>query len=113
MFKLNFTNALIIILIAMSILLYGIHSNSSLKTEIIEEQKNTIANLNGIIDENNQIIKGLEIDVENYKNREPVIREKIVEKYREIKVKDEKCESKIEAISDLLDVFVEKDSFGE
>lgn len=54
--------------------------------------------MNDKIQTQNEAIKALEIDVETYKNKKPQIIEKIVTKYQDIVVKDETCESQLEAI---------------
>lgn len=50
------------------------------------------------LENQNKIIESMKIDLEAYKNKKPKIVEKIVTKYEEIQVKDERCESYLEAI---------------
>lgn len=50
------------------------------------------------LEEQNKAIESLKLDITKYKNQKPKVIEKIVTKYNEIKVKDDTCESYLEAI---------------
>ena len=53
------------------------------------------------------MIKKLEIDLETYKNKEPVIKEKIVNRYIKIQAQDKECVSQMDAMDKLMDKFLE------
>lgn len=50
------------------------------------------------LENQNKAIESMKLDLEAYKNKKPKIVEKIVTKYEQIQVRDEKCESYLEAI---------------
>lgn len=92
---------LIVIILAMSYMILSLYRQNSLKDTIISQ-------LNSSIESNNAVIKKLQIDIEKFKNREPEIRQKIVEKYIKISPKDDSCTSQLEAVDRLLDAYLEK-----
>lgn len=101
MFKINLTSGLIIIIIGMGCVIYSLHKQNNLKSIIISQLHSSIEN-------NNQIIRKLEIDLNKFKKQEPIIKEKIVNRYIEVKAKDKECESQLQAIDELLDIYVGK-----
>lgn len=85
-------------IVALSYSTYNLYEKNKLKDTIISMLNNSIA-------QNNQTIKKLEIDIENFKTQEPIIKEKIITKYKTIKAEDTKCESQIKAVDEALNAF--------
>lgn len=85
----------------MGYVIYSLHKQNSLKSTIISQ-------LNSSIESNNETIRKLEVDLKNFKKQEPIIREKIVNRYIKVNAKDEQCESQLQAIDNLLDIYVGK-----
>lgn len=101
MFRIGLPFILIAVITAMGYIIISLHKQNQLKDTIISQ-------LHSSIEGNNEVIKKLEIDLETYKNKEPVIKEKIVNRYIKIQAKDDKCESQMEAMGDLMKKFLEK-----
>lgn len=101
MFRLGLPFILIAVITAMGYIIISLHKQNQLKDTIISQ-------LHSSIESNNEVIKKLEIDLETYKNKEPIIKEKIVNRYIKIQAKDDKCESQMEAMGDLMKKFLEK-----
>lgn len=101
MFRLNITSALVIIIIIMGYVIYSLHKQNALKSTIISQ-------LNSSIESNNQTIKKLEVDLKKFKQQEPIIKEKIVNRYIKVNAKDNQCESQLQAIDHLLNIYVGK-----
>lgn len=85
-------------ILALSYSTYNLYEKNKLKDTIISMLNNSIA-------QNNQTIKKLEIDIENFKTQEPIIKEKIITKYKTIKATDTKCENQIKAVDEALNAF--------
>lgn len=101
MFRIGLPFILIAVITAMGYIIISLHKQNQLKDTIISQ-------LHSSIESNNEVIKKLEIDLETYKNKEPIIKEKIVNRYIKIQAKDDKCESQMEAMGDLMKKFLEK-----
>lgn len=101
MFRIGLPFILIAVITAMGYIIISLHKQNQLKDTIISQ-------LHSSIEGNNEVIKKLEIDLETYKNKEPIIKEKIVNRYIKIQAKDDKCESQMEAMGDLMKKFLEK-----
>lgn len=101
MFRINITSALVVVIIIMGYVIYSLHKQSSLKSTIISQ-------LHSSIESNNQTIKKLQIDLKTFKNKEPIIKEKIVNRYIKVNAKDDRCESQLQAIDHLLNIYVGK-----
>ena len=100
MFRLGLAFILIAVITAMGYIIISLHKQNQLKDTIISQ-------LHSSIEGNNEVIKKLEIDLETYKNKEPVIKEKIVNRYIKIQAQDKECVSQMDAMDKLMDKFLE------
>lgn len=100
MFRLGLPFILIAVITAMGYIIISLHKQNQLKDTIISQ-------LHSSIEGNNEVIKKLEIDLETYKNKEPVIKEKIVNRYIKIQAQDKECVSQMDAMDKLMDKFLE------
>lgn len=98
MIRLNFSLIALIGVVVLGYTTLNLYEKNKLKDTIISQ-------LNTSIKQNNEIIKSLEIDVETYKNKAPIIKEKIITKYKTIKAKDTECENQIKAIDESVSAF--------
>lgn len=98
MMRLNFSLIALIGVIVLGYTTLNLYEKNKLKDTIISQ-------LNNSIQHNNEIIKSLEIDVEKYKKQAPIIKEKIITKYKTIKAQDVKCENQIKAIDESMSAF--------
>lgn len=80
--------------------IFFLHKQNSLKDTIISQ-------LNISISQNNETIKKLEIDLDTFKKKEPIIKEKIVEKYIKIKPKDDSCKAQLDAVDKLIEKYLD------
>lgn len=78
---------------------------------IISEKEAQIVLLSQAIEEQNKSINKLELDISNYKKQKPKIVEKIVEKYKTIKVKDNSCESYLNSIYEAQQLFFNRNEY--
>ena len=98
MIRLNFSLIALLGVVALGYTTINLYEKNKLKDTII-------STLNNSIEKNNELIKSLEIDVENYKKQKPIIREKIITKYKTIQAKDTECESQIKAVDESMSAF--------
>lgn len=78
---------------------------------LISEKEAQITLLSQAIESQNKAISDLELDISNYKKQKPKIVEKIVEKYKTIKVKDESCEAYLYAIYEAQQSFFKRNEY--
>lgn len=96
--RVNITLILLGVVVALSYTTYSLYEQNKLKDTII-------STLNSSIARNNEMIKELEIDVQKYKNKAPMIREKIITKYKTIQAQDEQCLNQIKAVDESISTF--------
>lgn len=73
-------------------------SSFALTKEELAAKKVELSVIKSKLNAQNDIIKSMKLDIEAYKNKKPKIVEKINNRYEKIQVKDELCESYLEAI---------------
>lgn len=96
--KIDFSLVALIGLVVLGYITLDLYEKNKLKDTII-------SGLEGSIKQNNELIKSLEVDVEKYKKQAPIIKEKIITKYKTIKAKDTECENQIKAIDESVSAF--------
>lgn len=95
---------LIIIVSLVTLLTYLYFCNRNLESrnqELIEK----LYNKQAVLDFQSKQIEQQKIDIEKYKNQKPIIKEKIITKYKDKVVYDNTCESKLKAYETLLETF--------
>lgn len=68
-----------------------------------------VVNLEATIFIQNEAIKKNELDLKNFKAKQPFIDKQIETKYEKVIIKDETCEQERQSIKNLLEIFFEKE----
>lgn len=68
-----------------------------------------VVNLEATIFIQNEAIKKNELDLKNFKAKQPLIDKQIEIKYEKVIIKDETCEQERQSIKNLLEIFFEKE----
>lgn len=89
-------------LVTLIVYLYFCNKNLENKNEELVEK---IYNKQAVLDFQSKQIEQQKIDIEKYKNQKPIIKEKIITKYKDKVVYDNTCESKLKAYETLLETF--------
>lgn len=101
MFKVNLTTILIAVIAVMGITTYSLHKQN-------KAQELLISQLYASIQENNAVIKSLEVDLDKFKKQAPIIKEKIINRYIKVQAKDESCEAQLKAVDELVKAWEQK-----
>lgn len=83
------------------------------KNKKLEEEKTElmarVAKQESLIELRNQEVEKNKLEIEEYKNRKPEIKEKIITRYKTVKVETKTCETELGSVKDLLEVFNDRD----
>lgn len=105
-------SAIIKIVVAIAIIgvITGFIIDYKMTKEKLETKKAELLAAYEQIKSQNDAIKKLEVDVETYKEKKPQIVEKVITKYQDVKVTDETCEAKLEALSAYAKLFYDRNN---
>lgn len=99
----KYINLMIIVSLA-TLLTYLYFCNRNLENRN-QELTEKLYNNKAVLDFQSKQIEQQKIDIEKYKNQKPIIKEKIITKYKDKVVYDNTCESKLKAYESLLETF--------
>lgn len=93
------------IFIAITIVSFLAYDYASIKKDLAIK-KNDLLRANAVLEKQTKEIKQLEVDVEAYKKQKPKVVEKIVYRYKDYIVNDDRtCEEKLDSLNQLLNEF--------
>lgn len=92
----------IITLLVICILLY---LNVKELKQNIKQVETQLYSKQAVLEFQSREIERQKLDIQNYKSQKPIIKEKIITKYKDKIIYDETCESKLKAYEDLLKIF--------
>ena len=104
------TIARIVVAVMIVSVIAGFIYDYKLTKERLETKKAELIAAYEQIKSQNESIKKLEIDVANYKELKPQIIEKTITKYQNVKVTDETCEAKLNALQEYTNLFFKRNN---